>query len=121
MKTRIKCDASRAGLEEALEQRSQTGWNNIAFASRFMNSNEERYSINELELLVVVWSVEYFKYYLFGKLFTIITDHRALLSIIKEHRSNKSYNSSLNRWVDQFLTFDLNIEHILGAKMGLKD
>ena len=89
LETRIKCDASRAGLGAVLEQRSPTGWHAVAFASRFLNSNEERYSVNELELLVV-WSVEYFKYYLFGKSFTIITDHRALLSIMKEHRTNKS-------------------------------
>ena len=68
-----------------------------------------------------MWSVEYFKYYLFGKSFTIITDHRALLSIMKEHRSNKSYNSRLTRWVDRLLPFDFNIEHIPGTKMGLVD
>ena len=79
METRIKCDASRAGLGAALEQRSQTGGHTVAFAYRFLNSNEERYSVNELDLLGVVWSIEYFKYYLFGKSFTIITDHRALL------------------------------------------
>ena len=90
METRIKCDAYRAGLGAALEQRSPTGWNTVAFVSRLLNPNEERYSVNELELLGVVWSVEYFKYHLLGKSFTIITDHRALLSIMKEHRSNKS-------------------------------
>ena len=121
LETRIKCDASRAGLGAALEQRSPTGWHTVAFASRFLNSNEERYSVNELELLGVVWSVEYFKYYLFGKSFTIITDHRALLSIMKEHRSNKSYNGRLTRWIDRLLPFDFNIEHIPGAKMGLVD
>ena len=121
METRITCDASRAGLRAALEQRSPTGWHTVAFASRFLKSNEERYSFNELELLGVVWSVEYFKYYLFGKSFTIITDHRALLSIMKEHRSNKSYNSRLTRWIDRLLPFDFNIEHIPGAKMGLVD
>ena len=68
-----------------------------------------------------MWSVEYFKYYLFGKSFTIITDHPALLSIMKEHRSNKSYNSRLTRWIDRLLPFDFNIEHIPGAKMGLVD
>ena len=99
LETRIKCDPSGAGLGAALEQRSSTGWHTVAFASRFLNSNE-RYSINNFELVEVVWSVEYFKYYLFGKSFTIITDHRALLSIMKEHRSTKSYNSRLTRWVD---------------------
>ena len=42
-------------------------------------------------------------------------------SIMKEHRSNKSYNSRLTRWVDRLLPFDFNIEHIPGAKMGLVD
>ena len=48
LETRIKCDASRAGLGAALEQRSPSGWHTVAFASRFLNSNEEPYSINEL-------------------------------------------------------------------------
>ena len=38
------------------------------------------------------------------------TDHRSLLSIVKEQRSNKSYNSSLTRWVDRLLSFDFKIE-----------
>ena len=121
LEIRMKCDASRAGLGAALERPSPTGWHTVAFASRFLNSNEERYSINEQELLRVVWSVEYFKYYLFGKSFTIITDHRALLSIMKEHWSNKSYNSRLTLWLDRLLHFDFHFEHIPGAKMGLVD
>ena len=55
------------------------------------------------------------------KSFTKITDHRALLSIMKEHWSNKSYNSRLTRWVDLLLPFEFYIEHIPGAKMGLVD
>ena len=106
LETRITCSTSRAGLGAALEQRSTTGWHTVAFAPRFFTSNEERYSVNELEFLWVVWSVEYFKQYLFGESSTIITDHRALLSIMKEHRSNRSYNSRLTRWVDRLLPFD---------------
>ena len=82
---RVKCDASRSGLGAALEQNTPDGWKPIAFASRFLNSTEERYSVNELELLGIVWSIDYFKYYLYGKNFTVVTDHRALLSILKEH------------------------------------
>ena len=79
LETRIKYDASGAGLGAALEQRSPTGWHTDAFASRFLNSKTERYSVNKLELLGVVCSFKYFKYYLFGKSFTIIIDHTALL------------------------------------------
>ena len=121
LETRIKCDASRQGLGAALEQLDCEGWKTVAFASRFLNSNEERYSINELELLGVVWAIEYFKYYLFGKTFTVLTDHRALLSVLKHNRSNKSYNSRLTRWIDRLLPFDFIIEHIPGTRMGLVD
>ena len=117
----MKCDASRSGLGAALEQLTVDGWKPIAFASRFLNSCEERYSVNELELLGVVWSTEFLKNYLYGKQFKVITDHRALLSIMKEHRSNKSYNSRLTRWVDRLLPFQFDIEHLPGAKMGLVD
>ena len=121
LETRIKCDASRQGLGAALEQLDCEGWKTVAFASRFLNGNEERYSINELELLGVVWAIEYFKYYLFGKTFTVLTDHRALLSVLKSHRSNKSYNRRLTRWIGRLLPFDFNIEHIPGTRMGLVD
>ena len=40
---------------------------------------------------------------------------------MKEHRSNKFYNSQLTRWVDRLLPFVFNIEHIPGAKIGLVD
>ena len=88
---------------------------------RFLNSVEDRYSINDLELLGVVWSIEGFKYFLYGKPFTVITDHRALLSIMIEKRADKSYNSGLTRWADRLLPFDSSINHLLGSKMGLVD
>ena len=119
--TRVERDASRSGLGAALEHLTEDGWKPIAFASRFLNSCEERYSVNELELLGLVWSTEYFKNYLYGKHFKVITDHRAHLSIMKENRSNKLYNSRLTRWVDRLLPFQFGIEHLPGAKMGLVD
>ena len=65
--------------------------------------------------------MEHFKFYLYGKPFTVITDHRALLSIMRENRSNKSYNSRLTRWVDRLLPFAFSIDHLPGTKMGLVD
>ena len=121
LETSIKCDASRSGLGAALEQLTVDGWKSISFASRFLISNEERYSINELKLLGVVWSIENFKNNLYGKEFSIITNHRALLSILKKHRSNKNYNSRLSRWVDRLLPYQFKIEHFPGEKMGLVD
>ena len=96
-------------------------WKPISITSRFLNSNEERYIIKELELFGVVWSIEYFKNYLYGKKFSIITDRRALPSLLKAHRFNKYYNSRLSRWIDRLLPYQFKIEHLPGAKMVLVD
>ena len=61
LETRIKCDAFCQGIGAALEQLDCEGLKTVAFASRYLNSNEERYSINELELFGVVWANEYFQ------------------------------------------------------------
>ena len=121
LETRIKSDASRKAFGCALEQRTPNCWHTVAFASRFLNSVGDRYIINELELLSVVWSIQHFKYCLYGKPFTVMTDHRALLSIMRENRANITYNSRLTRWVDRLLPFDFTIDHLPGSKMGLVD
>ena len=48
-------------------------------------------------------------------------NHRALLSISKEHRSNNAYKSCLSRWVNPLLPYQFKIEHLLRAKMGFSD
>ena len=120
LETRIKCDASRKSLGCALEQQTN-GWKTVALASRFLNSFEYRYIINEPQLLVVVWSIRQFKNFFNGKPFTVITDHRELLSLMRENRANKSYNSRLTRWVGRLLPFDFSIDHLPGSKMGMVD
>ena len=96
---RVECDVSRSGFGDALDQTTPDSWKPIAFASRFLNPREERYSVNELELLGVLWSIDYFKYYLYGKNFTVATDYKTLLSKLKKHRYNKSYKSLFSRWI----------------------
>ena len=69
----------------------------MPYASRFLNTNEQKHSINELELLSVVWSIEHLKYYLYGSRFTLQTDHQALPSALKDNRGNKIYEIRLTR------------------------
>ena len=53
--SRVKCEASHSGLGACLEQEvAPNVWAPIAFASRFLNSAETKYSTNELELLAIV-------------------------------------------------------------------
>ena len=119
--TRVRCDASKEGLGSCLEQRYNKEWHPIAYASRFINTNEQKNSIIELELLSVVWSLEHFKYYLYGSRFILQTDHQALLSALKSNRGNKTYQSRLTRWVDRLLPFNFSVEHIAEENTGFAD
>ena len=60
IETRIICDASREAVGAVLEQETPDGWATIAYASRFLNSCEQKYSVNKLELLAAVWAIEHF-------------------------------------------------------------
>ena len=60
---KIFCDASKQGLGAVLQQREEEGWKPISYASKFLTELETEYSINELEQLSMVWSVEHFKNY----------------------------------------------------------
>ena len=120
--SRIKCDASHSGLGACLEQEVEPNvWAPIAFASRFVNSAEIKYSTNELELLAIVWSCEHFRTYLLGKRFLILTDHKAITSALNETYGKKSYQSRLSRWADRLIPFDYQIEHIPGSSLGIVD
>ena len=120
--SRLKCDASHSGLGACLEQEVEPNvWAPIAFASRFLNSAEIKYSTNELELLAIVWSCEHFRTYLLGTRFVILTDHKAIISALNETYGKKSYQSRLSRWADRLIPFDYHIEHIPGSSLGIVD
>ena len=119
--TRVRCDASKNGLGACLEQYLDNNWHPIAYASRFLNCNEQKYSTNQLELLAVEWSLEHFKYYLYVSKFELQTNHQAHLSALKDNRGNKTYQSRLTRWVDRLLPFHFTVQHIPGKHMGFAD
>ena len=93
----------------------------IHFASRFLTQLEENYSINELELRAIVWAIEQFKNYLYGIKLQVVSDHKALATVLKGNKSNKTYSSRLTRWVDRLLPFDFEIFHAPGRTIGIAD
>ena len=110
--TRIVCDASHNGLGAVLEQLNSDGWRPISFASRYLNEAEKKYSTNELEMLAVVWGAEYFRNYMLGRKLLIVTDHKALVSLLNgNNKKNKTMFSRLTRWLDRLIPFDFQVEH----------
>ena len=93
----------------------------IAYGSRYLNDTEKNYSIGELELLAVVWGLEKFRFYLYGKKVYLYTKHQALEPLIKRNRCNKQYSARLTRWLDRLAHFDIAIQHIAGSNLKFTD
>ena len=93
----------------------------IGFASRFFSDTKKNYAINELELLAVVWGLEHFRLYIYGKPIKLLTDHQALEPLIKRNRSNKTNSARLTRWLDRLAHFTINVNHIAGKPLAPTD
>ena len=119
---RIVCDASNNGLGALREQLGTEGWRPISFAFRFWNATEKKFSTIEIEILAIVWGSKYYRNYIIGRKFTVVTDHKALVSLLNgNNKKNIAMFSRLTRWIDRIIPFDFVIEHMPGAKIGLAD
>ena len=78
-------------------------------------------AINELQLLAVVWGLEHFRLYIYGKPVKLLTDLQALEPLIKRNRSNKTYSARLTRWLYRLAHFTINVNHIAGKHLALTD
>lgn len=99
----IECDSSKFGLGAVLMQGSSA----IAYASRTLNAAERNYAQIEKEMLAVIWSLEKFHHYVYGRKITVYNDHKPLEAIRKKplHKAPKRLQSMLLR--AQRYNFDL--------------
>ena len=62
-----------------------------------------------------------FRNYVYGICFEIISDHKALNSILKGNRANGTFSSRLIRWIDRLLPFQFQVSHESGRTLGMAD
>lgn len=109
----LTTDASNFALGAVLSQEDHP----ICYASRTLNVHEQNYSTIEKELLAIVWATKYFRTYLFGRKFTIETDHKPLQWLF----SLKEPCSKLVRWRLKLSEFDYKIKYKKGTKNSNAD
>ena len=84
----------------------------VAYASRSLNNAESHYTTSERELLAIVWVTKYFRPYLYGRKFKIVSDHKPLVWIMNV----KDPGSQLMQWRIQLAEYDYEIVHKSGIQ-----
>lgn len=84
----------------------------LACTSRTLGKAEQNYSITDLECLAIVFSVEKFRPYLYGRRFLIETDHHALCFLMKK----QSPAGRLCRWAQYLQKYDFSIKYCCGKE-----
>jgi hypothetical protein len=107
----VQTDASDIGLGVVLSQVVEGVEHPVCFLSRKLLPREKNYSTIEKECLAVVWGIQMLDSYLFGRMFTVQTDHNP----IRWLNSIKAKNQRLLRWSLMLQEYRFDIIHRKGT------
>lgn len=107
----VIADASPVGLGAVLVQTNKNGPRIIAFGNKTLRSCERRYCQTEKEALALVWAVEHFNMFLYGKDFDLVTDHKPL-EVIFGPKAKPC--ARIERWVLRLQSYNFKVKHSPG-------
>ena len=111
----IQCDASAKGLGAVM---LQDGFP-IAYGSRTLTNTETRYSVMEKEMLAIVFALEKWHQYTYGRSVIVQSDHKPLETITKKPLDQAPRRLQL--MLLRALAYDVTVQYLKGDKMMLAD
>ena len=111
----LQCDASQYGLGAALLQEGRP----IAYASRSLSETERSYAQIEKELLSVLFAMERFDMYTYGRPIHVHSDHQPLQTIVRKPLA--AALKHLQRMLLRMQRYDFTLQYKKGSELYLAD
>ncbi|CAM4605419.1 unnamed protein product [Lepidochelys olivacea] len=89
----------------------------IVYLSKKLLSREQHSAAIEKECLAMVWALKKLEPYLFGRHFTVYTDHSPLTWL----HQMKGANAKLLRWSLPLQDYDMDVVHVKGSANLIAD
>ena len=113
----VETDASDHAIAASLNQDGRP----IAFFSRMLNASEFNHPSVEKEAYAIVESLKYWKHYLLGRRFTLITDQRSVSFMFDNSKHGKIKNDKIARWRVDLSDYNYDIVYRPGKENRCAD